>query len=306
MYVMENVQRSLAAFAALAALAGRQYGHVTLAQLRALGFSRGAIEHMCRTGRLIRVHQGVYAVGHRRLDPPARIAAAVLAGGPNALASHSSAAFLWGMVKRWKGPVDVCGPRTRRPTGIRTHTCTALTPRDIRTHLGIRLTSPARTLLDITPGMTDAQLARAAREARLNRYLRLPDLRELLTRQPRHPGATRLKGLAATTTGPTRSDFEDLFLEFVRRFNLPIPLVNTKVAGYEVDILFGAEKVVIELDSYEFHRDRRSFMRDREKGAALAAEGFLTVYETWDRIIGAGADREAARLHKTLAQRRQR
>lgn len=302
MYVMENVQRSLTA---LAALAGQQYGHVTLAQLWALGFSRGAIEHMCRVGRLIRVHQGVYAVGHRRLDPLARIAAAVLAGGPSALASHSSAAFLWGMLKRWEGPADVCGPRTRRPTGIRMHTSTTLTPPDIRQQLGIRVTSPARTLLDIAPAMTDAQLARAAREARLNRFLRLPDLRELLTRQPRHPGATRLKALAATTTGPTRSDFEDVYLGFARRFNLPTPLVNTTIAGYEVDILYPAEKVVIELDGYEFHRDRRSFLRDREKGAALAAEGFLTVYETWDRIIGAGAEREAARLHKTLATRRQ-
>ncbi len=210
------------------------------------------------------------------------------------------------MQKRWHAPPDITVRSDRRRPDIRTHTCTTLTPRDIREQLGIRVTSPARTLLDVAPGLTDAQLARAAREARLNRYLHLPDLGELLTRQPRHPGASRLKALAATTTGPTRSDFEDVFLEFVRRFNLPIPRVNTKVAGYEVDILFAPEKVVIELDGYEFHRDRRSFVRDREKGAALAAEGFLTVSETWDRIIGAGAEREAARLHKTLAHRRQR
>jgi very-short-patch-repair endonuclease len=297
---MDNRERSLGR------LAGRQYGHVTWMQLLALGFCLGAIEHMCRIGRLIRVHRGVYAVGHRRLEPAALIAAAVLAGAPHAIASHSSAAFLWGMQRRWQAPPDITLRTDRRRPGICIHTCTTLTRRDIRSQLGIRLTSPARTLLDVAPAMTDAQLARAAREARLNRYLRLPDLRELLTRQPRHPGATRLKGLAATTTGPTRSDFEDVFLEFARRFNLPTPLVNTKIAGYEVDILYPAEKVVIELDSYEFHRDRRSFVRDREKGAALAAEGFLTVYETWDRIIGAGAEREAARLHKTLATRRQR
>jgi very-short-patch-repair endonuclease len=297
---MDNRERSLVR------LAGRQYGHVTFAQLLALGFRLGAIEHMCRIGRLIRVHRGVYAVGHRRLDPPARIAAAVLAGGPSALASHSSAAFLWSMQKRWEAPPDITLPTDRRRPDIYIHTSRTLTPRDIRRQLGIRVTSPARTLLDVAPAMTEAQLARAAREARLNRYLRLPDLRELLTRQPRHPGATRLKALAATTTGPTRSEFEDAFFGFVRRFNLPLPLANAKIAGYEVDILYPAEKVVIELDGYEFHRDRRSFVRDREKGAALAAEGFLTVYETWDRIIGAGAEREAARLHKTLAQRRQR
>jgi hypothetical protein len=299
MYVMRNREHSLAR------LAARQYGHVTLAQLLALGFQRGAIAHMCRVRRLIHVHRGVYAVGHRRLDPAARIAAAVLAGGPSALASHSSAAFLWSMQKRWHAPPDITLRTDRRRPGICIHTSITLTPRDVRQQLGIRVTSPARTLLDMAPDVTDRALARAAREARLSNYLNLSDLNELLYRQPTHPGAKRLKHLVATDAARTRSDFEVLFLEFVRRFNLPLPLVNTKVAGYEVDILYPTEKVVIELDSYEFHRDRRSFVRDREKGAALAAEGFLTVYETWDRIIGPGAEREAARLHKTLAMRRQ-
>jgi very-short-patch-repair endonuclease len=297
---MDNRERSLGR------LATRQYGHVTFAQLLALGFSLGAIEYMCRIGRLIRVYRGVYAVGHRRLEPAARIAAAILAGGSHAVGSHSSAAFLWGMQKRWHAPPHITLPTDRRRPGIYIHTSRTLTPRDVRQQLGIRVTSPARTLLDIAPDVTDRGLARAAREARLSHYLNLADLSEILYRQPRHPGAKRLRHLIATDAARTRSDFEVLFLEFVRRFNLPIPLVNTKIAGYEVDILYPAEMVVIELDSYEFHRDRRSFMRDREKGAALAAEGFLTVYETWDRIIGAGAEREAARLHKTLEKRRQR
>jgi hypothetical protein len=50
---------------AIGALAGRQYGVVSRAQLDALGVSRGAIERRLARGRLLHVHRGVYAVGHR-------------------------------------------------------------------------------------------------------------------------------------------------------------------------------------------------------------------------------------------------
>jgi very-short-patch-repair endonuclease len=299
MHVMQNRESTLAR------LAGRQYVYVTYAQLLGLGFGRGAIAHMCVTGRLIRVYQGVYAVGHVRTDPAAQMTAAILACGPNVVASHSSAAFLWGMTKRWHRPPHVIVPTNRKRPNIHVHKTPHLAPKDTRTHLGIRVTSPARTLLDIAPTSTDKSLARAAREARLNRHLKIPDLRDTLARNPHHPGAAKLRRLAATTTGPTRSEFEDRFGAFARRFNLPPYLVNAPLAGYEVDVLFPAEKVVIELDGYEFHRDRRSFISDREKGAALAAEGHLPIHVTWDRLIGVAAEREAERLHKTLAARRQ-
>jgi hypothetical protein len=287
----------------IARLAGRYFGLVTHAQLVALGLGRGAIEHRVRTGRLIVVHPGVYAVGHRRTDPLAVAAAAVLAGGPGALLSHSSAAALWGMMPRWQAPLEIIVPADRRPAGIRAHRSRTVARRDIRRQLGIRVTRPARTLLDVTPRLNAIGLARAVNVSRHNRHLRLSDLAELLDRLPHHPGASRLRSFLDAPAGPTRSEFEDRFVEFARRFGLPAPEINVYVAGYLVDVLFAAERVIVELDGYEYHGDRSAFERDRERDAAALAAGHATVRVTWDRLAGA-AEREAARLDGILRGRR--
>jgi len=75
-------------------IAQRQHGHITRAQLLALGFSARTISYMVARGELIRVHAGVYAVGYLRVEPVARAMAAVLACGKDAVLSHDSAAAL--------------------------------------------------------------------------------------------------------------------------------------------------------------------------------------------------------------------
>jgi predicted transcriptional regulator of viral defense system len=81
----------------VATLAERQHGVVSTAQLHAAGLGRGAIHLRVRRGRLLRIHRGVYAVGHRRLTFRGRLWAAVLAcGGVDvAVLSHRTAAAVW-------------------------------------------------------------------------------------------------------------------------------------------------------------------------------------------------------------------
>jgi hypothetical protein len=67
-------------------------------------------------------------------------------------------------------------PARRRPAGIRVHVHPALDSQDIRRHKAIRVTTPARTALDIAPRLTDAGLARAVNQARLNAGLRATHL----------------------------------------------------------------------------------------------------------------------------------
>jgi very-short-patch-repair endonuclease len=76
--------------------------------------------------------------------------------------------------------------------------------------------------------------------------------------------------------------------------------MNVIVAGYEVDALFPEEKVIVELDSWEFHRDRSSFESDRDRDADTLAAGHVTVRMTWAQMSA----REAKRLHRILEQRR--
>ena len=99
-------------------LAARQRGYVTRAQLLDLGLGRRSIAHRLHTGRLIRVHYGVYAVGHApaRLPSTARMRR-LLACGPGALLSHASAASLWGIFERWWEPFEVIVPTGAAATG---------------------------------------------------------------------------------------------------------------------------------------------------------------------------------------------
>ena len=135
---------------AIARVAARQHGNITRAQLLSLGLARNAITYRVRIGRLYRVHRGVYAVGRPPRVPLERAAAAVLACGPGAALSDESAMCLWGLERRWPDTphVTVPGERDRRPAGICVHRRGGLTRTDVRTQLGIRATSLARTLLD--------------------------------------------------------------------------------------------------------------------------------------------------------------
>jgi len=79
--------------------------------------------------------------------------------------------------------------------------------------------------------------------------------------------------------------------------------VDAVVCGYEVDALFREEKVIVELDGWNFHWSRFSFESDRDRDADTAAAGFLTVRITWERIEQQ-PQREARRLQAILARRR--
>src|SRR4051794_21420247 len=97
----------------LVALAVRQWGVVSRAQLLALGFGAGAVQHRLRMGRLHAVHHGVYAVGHVALRVEGRRLAAVLACGPGAVLSHVSAASHWELLHTDQTRADVTAARGR-------------------------------------------------------------------------------------------------------------------------------------------------------------------------------------------------
>jgi very-short-patch-repair endonuclease len=289
---------------AVAALAHRQRGYVGRQQLLALGLGEAAIQYRVSVGRLIVEYAGVYAVGHRPVLPIDRAAGAVLACGPDAALSHGSAVALWGWEKRWRAPFDVTATSHRRRDGIRVHRSATLTARDVTTHYGIRVTSPARTILDATPRYTDKRLTRLLNDARRSNYLNLGDLYERLQRCPRHPGAKRLRRLLVTAPHrPTRSEFEDAFLAFARRYGLPMPEVNFPMGRRELDIYYPNERVIIELDGWDFHGTKASFEDDRERDADHLALGIVTVRITWERLISA-PEKEARRLRAILEQRR--
>ena len=287
----------------IAAVAASQRGYVARWQLLALGLDDNAIKYRLRTGRLIRVYPGVYAVGHVRTAPIDRASAAVLACGPGAVLSHLSAAALWGWLKDWDEPFAVTIPGDRRPRGIRVHRSRPLARRDTTRHKGIPVTTPALSALDCAATTAPHRLPRLINEAFVSTYLKEAALDDALRRHPTHPGAKCLLPYADEGHGRTRSDLEDKFVAFVERFGLPMPELNFPLNGRVLDAFYPAEGVISEIDSHRFHGTREVFELDREKDRAAMATGLATVRLT-DRMMELGGEREARNLQTILVRRR--
>ena len=285
----------------IVALAERQRGYVKRKQLLALGLTRHGIAHRVNDSVLIPVFTAVYALGHLPTLPLDRAYGALLAGGENAVLSHSSALTLYGVYRMWDLPFEVTTPAKRRTTGIRLHRA-PLTPRDIATKQGLPVTSPARTSLDTAPRLTDRQRNRAFNMLRLDHGLTVKDIKDVIDRFPGHHGAGRLAPLAGIRHRPTRSRIERKFYAFCQRYGLPEPILNYPIAGIEVDAYFPEHRLIVELDGPEVHAGRVAFEGDRDRDANMLALNLPTIRITEHRLDNS-PEREADRLCAILAQR---
>ncbi len=285
----------------IATVATPQGGHIRRDQLLALGLTAAQITYRIRIGRRIPVYTGIYAAGHLPTSPIDRACGALLACGERSALSHSSASPLWGILRTWSQPLELTSAIDRRPSGLIVHR-SKLTRHDIRTVQGLRVTSPARTALDMAPRLPPRRLARVLNELRLSHGLELDELAAMLERFPRHPGARHLRPLVGIgPEEPTRSAFEDEWPTFAADHSLPPHDMNVIVSGYRVDVRFRSPPLIVELDGWAFHRTRRAFNDDRARGATtLAPTGTPTVRITYEAFHGDPAA-QAERLHRILA-----
>lgn len=259
----------------MAEIARKQHGVISIAQLHRLGLSEKAIRSRLGVARLHRVHRGVYAVGHTRLSAEGRWLAAVLAVGRGhdmggvvlerwgAAVSHRSAASLWEMLPVHPGPCDVMVPgnsgRARRD-GIHVHRSRSLAAVDVTLRRGVPVTTPARTVADlrtaISLGRSGAisgwEFRKAIRQANVI-GLRIGD----------KDAAIR-----------TRSDLEGAFLAICRRHRIPRPEVNVRIGRFLIDFLWRTQRLVVETDSYRYHRGMAAFREDRARDLELMRLGY--------------------------------
>jgi hypothetical protein len=283
-------------FDSLPALATRQHGVVSMAQLLGLGHAENTVLDWASAGRLLRVHQGVYAVGHRRLSWHGRCWAAVLGAEPNttdelvwpAVASHGSAAYLWGLYPYSPETLDVTAPirrRAKRP--FRVHFSSILADEDRSFCDDLPVTSVPRTLLDLAIRSRPAGLDRLLERAERQQLFDLGAIEALLDRAGGHPGRKRLRQalvIYQPDAAFTRSGLERRFLELVRKAGLPTPSMNYNYAGFELDAYWEREQFAVELDVYETHGSRAAFERDRLREDDLLVFRIETMRVTGPRL----------------------
>jgi very-short-patch-repair endonuclease len=282
------VEQVEAADLAVSRIAASQRGVVTYEQLLAEGLSRGAIAHRLATGRLHRLHRGIYLVGHPVPPPLSLETAALLSCGDGAVLSHGSAAALW----NFGAPgsmIDVTIPGRERGNfdGVRVHCVRVLSMTEVRRRQGLPLTSPARTLLDISEELSLEKLEQAVADARRSGFVRDGELEAQLERSPGRHGTKPLRTVLEREGGPafTRSKAEQRLLALLRKARLPPPRCNVRISGHEVDFLWLDAKLVVEFDSWGFHRSRAAFEKDRRRDADLQLAGFRVIRITWRRLV---------------------
>ena len=276
--------------AAIAVIAARQHGVISWLQLLDVGLRPGAIAHRCRTGLLHRLYRGVFAVGYRPLTREGQWMAAVLAYGRRGVLSHTSALALWDLRPSNARLIDVTvGTRNGLAgrTGVRLHRCGTLTPEETTTHRSIRITSVARTLLDVAAALQPHALARAVERAEILELFDLRAIDRTLELHPRHTGARKLAAAVARFREDdiTRSDLEAMVLGLCEANGLPRPLVNHIVHDEEVDFLWPARRLIAEADGRRTHLTRAAFERDRAKDAKLTIAGYRVVRFTYRQIL---------------------
>jgi len=153
---------------------------------------------------------------------------------------------------------------------------------------GIPVTTVERTILDLAELVDTRTLHRVFEEAERLRLVDMQAIGRVYERNRGRHGLRPLRHLITSSRLPepaARSELERRFLDLCDEAGLPRPAVNVLVAGFEVDALWPAERLVVELDGHEFHRTRAAFERDRARDAALAVAGYTVVRVTYRRLL---------------------
>jgi len=282
-----------------------RYRVVTRDVLRSVGLTDKQIRNRVETGRLVRIHPGVFSVGAAMLDDAGRFRAAVLAGGQGSLLAGAAACAWWRLTKGAPRQVDVIAATHRRSQGgVRFHRV-PIGADEATIRGGIPVVCPARAILDLAAAIEGRPLERALNEARVLRLPSRPSLGELIERYPGRPGIPAARAALALFAGgptPSESELEEMLLDLIDRKGLPRPLLNRQVgtpAGvFRVDLLWPEQRVIVEVDAWGTHSSRRSMIEDRRRDRALRIAGWHPSRVIWEDF--ADEDRLAAELGRLL------
>lgn len=275
---------------------------ISLPQLIAIGLSQQAVSKRVASGRLHRVHRGVFSVGHRLLSTQGRRLAAVLACGSGAHLSHRAAGSEWGIV-RWSGKAEVLVPAPRAgPPGVIVRS-SLLLPDEVKVEDGIPLTSPIRTLFDLASVLPPDRLLNAINEVDERQLWGPVSIGAMLERHRGERGAGRLRAvLGGVGYGIPRRELEEAFARFVSQRGLPRPHLNEPLRigddYFVADALWRERRLVVELHSARHHGTGPKISRDAGRDRRLLLAGWTVVHVTWPQL---NDPREAAALARDLS-----
>jgi very-short-patch-repair endonuclease len=265
--------------------------------MKRLGISKSTVAMWLDQGYLHPKLPGVYAVGHPAGDYAAGLAAALLYAGPGAMLSHATATYWLDLLDERPRQIHVTTPRfCRSLPGVVVHERRAC---ERIWHKGLPTTTVAQTLLDLAAQAPLRTVRKALANADYRGILNLPELIAVLGRG--RPGSAKLRDALdehQPRLARTKSELEVIFFELCEEARMTLPELNVRVAGWEVDALWRAERIAVELDGYRNHRSPAQIRRDRRKEMALRAAGYAPLRYSEEQLTIYRADviAEIARL----------
>lgn len=266
--------------------------HHGVITFEASGLSRASWYRAIHDGDLHQLHPWVARLIGTPDTPEQRIIAGVLAIGEPAVASHRSAARLWGVPRPDDDPVDVILTGARRDlqlTDVVIHRPTdrkRLTP---QRRYGIACTNILRTLIDlgaVDPGGVHPAVGHAV-------ATRLATLEAIEAAAGQHARRGR-RGIVPVRDAiadwsidqkPADSVLEVVMCRLIERFQLPAVEFHPVIEGYEVDFRVVDASVIIECDGWAYHGAiRDNFERDHERDARLVGAGWIVLRFTYRAI----------------------
>lgn len=280
-----------------------QHGLITRRQALEHGYSSSQVDRRLASGRWEGVFRGVFRLEGTRRSFQQQVMAACLAVGPEAVASHRSAGALYefrGVVRRLE--ITVPYQRSVAIEGIVVHRSKYLPDQDRSALLGIPVTSPARTVVDLASVYDKGRLADNILDPALaQRLLRRSDLERANTEGGRVRSTVVAALLAERPAGrrPVGSDIEKALFRGLTAAGMPLPVPQYRVIladGSErfVDWAFlfeslkagvGTVKLAVEVLSYRWHADLASWAADIDRTADLRHVGWEVEPTTSHRIL---------------------
>lgn len=229
----------------------------------------------------VRVRRGLHAA---RLGDESRVTAAVVR--LDAVASHETAAAIWGIPTLGKA-ASVQVTRRRRSQGTARYEDVIvhharLDPADVMVHGGIRVTSPARTVMDLARGRAFRAAVVAADAALRMRRCTHQELRAVAQAQAGWPGVARARRVAAFADARSGSPLESISRVAFDHYGLPAPILQATIGGYErADFLWEMFRVIGEADGMGKYTSPEVLRREKEREEDFVRMGFTVFRWVW-------------------------
>lgn len=278
----------------LITLAQRQHQVVTLQQVIQLGIPKTTFYRMVRRGWWTQKHRGVYLRAGTEETPFQEAIAAVFACGPQAFASRRTAGRVWGfeIPAPDRPEVTVLIDRRLSPNGVLVHRTRRTRPTDFTTFHRVPLSTPMRTLLELSPLVSERELEVALDYAHRRALVSIESLAAYLAHVGNRslPGSRVLRAIVALRDPrrPLGSDLESELFHLLRTVGLPLPIpqhwVDTRKGPRRIDFAYPERGIAIEADGYEYHSGLGAFDDDRIRQNEVEELGWTFRRFTWSHV----------------------